>query len=442
MGVRVAWRVSVVVVAVCLASVVPAGAGGGDVLWKIEGQTAGLGLVHHVTEDGNRVLAVGMAGRFSATESPKLLVRLQDAATGTTLWSREDTPATGGGFANHAILKGARAYVTGVLSRGMPFYDRGFDSVVRVYDAHTGSVVWEDRTGAPASMPLTSTYGQGLVFAGGRLFAAMAYYGPVEAGTIIRAYDAATGRVLWEQIRRGESLEDHRAMLAVSGHVLFALVGSGETGPALVVRAHNAATGAPVWEDVYSADGSTLAKAAIANVAGRVFVLGLQGADFGQPHLIVRSYDGTSGTLLWQDLRTAPWGHTASAIATAGSYVFAAGTFTDDFNMYSLVRALDTYSGAVLWEATADLNDGEVLDMAVIGDRLITVGMTYWPDYDVLVRAYDIRTGAVLWQDKHDVAGGVDGAMTVSVAPGRIVAAGWGSVSGDATILMRAYAPR
>ena len=120
MNATMAWRLSLVV-ALCLVSVVPAGADGGDVLWQIEGAGAGIGRINYVTEDSNRLLAVGHTGRFGQTSSrPRFLVRLHDAATGGLAWSHEETSAAQG-YASHGVLKGARAYVTGYVAQGPAF---------------------------------------------------------------------------------------------------------------------------------------------------------------------------------------------------------------------------------------------------------------------------------------------------------------------------------
>ena len=89
---------------------------------------------------------------------------------------------------------------------------------------------------------------------------------------------------------------------------------------------------------------------------------------------------------------------------------------------------------------------GEVTDVTVIGDRLVTVGWvgtSAEAGMNILVQAHDIRTGARQWEDLHDVAGKKDYAMSVSATAGRIVVGGLGSTAaGDENIMMRAYRPR
>src|SRR5262245_2231442 len=105
-----AWRL-VIVIVLSLASLVAARADGGDVLWQLQCEGGGCGQIQDVTEDGNRLLAVGLASHWT---TPRLLVQLHEAATGQALWSHRDTAE---GYVSHAVLKGARAYVAGGVQR-------------------------------------------------------------------------------------------------------------------------------------------------------------------------------------------------------------------------------------------------------------------------------------------------------------------------------------
>jgi outer membrane protein assembly factor BamB len=438
MTVSLAWRACGVVLALCLASVLPEHADGGDVLWQIEGDGAGFGQIQYVTEDGNRLLAVGAAGRWNGPEKAHPLVRLHDAATGTVLWSHRGTAP---GYVSHAVLKGARAYISGGDG----------DFLVRAHDAHTGAVVWEDRHDVSTSTPGTDGFAHAVAFAGGRLFA-VGYYGdgiPTVLGTMIRAYDAATGRLLWQENRPWEifGTSTQRSMIAVGGHVIVALTGLPTAGSPMTifVRAHNASTGATVWEDRYSANNYGDARAAIFNVANRVFVTGVLGNSDGFTDLTVRAYDGTSGAVLWHDVRSEPGGvsHESVGIATAGSYVVAAANLYREDGFPTLLRALDTASGTLLWE-TIEPDVAYLTDVAIVGDRVISVGCVGDGPIGTLVRTHDLRTGTRQWQEHHEVAGGISScASAVSAAPGRVVIGGGStSASNETSILMRAYRPR
>ena len=433
------WRLCVAIV-LCATSVVPvpAGADGGDVLWQIQGDSAGLGQIQYVTEDGNRLLAVGFAGHLN---TPRLLVQLHDAATGAASWTHRDAAE---GYVSHAVLKGARAYVAGGVQRSSAW---GHHFLVRAYDAHTGSIVWEDRHDVSSSTPGEYGLAHAIAFAGGRLFAIGFYAGPTEGGTLIRAYDAATGRFLWQQNRPGEGFgsSDQRSMIALGGHVIVALNGWTPEGFAVaIVRAHSAVTGAMVWEDRYSAHDYGAARAAIWNVAGRVFVTADLGNSAGFGDLSVRAYEASSGTVLWHDVRSkpAPIHHASVGLASAGSYVVAAANMCDEEECPTLVRALDTETGALLWE-TVERGTADLTDVAIVGDRVISVGYAWGDTFVALVRAHDIRTGTLQWEDKRDVGSQPSYANAVSAASGRVIIGGASvKADDDRNILLRAYRPR
>ncbi len=142
----------------------------------------------------------------------------------------------------------------------------------------------------------------------GRIFAAT----QTVEGIVVRAYEAATGTLLWSEVwDAGGNVDQVRSMVAGPGAVVVVgqrAYGEDIPGPdsQLIVRAYDPVGGAPLWEDrVRRYDHSSAVAVAVSR--NRVFVLGsIEIHDGTEPSdMLLRAYNASSGRLIWETMRPA-----------------------------------------------------------------------------------------------------------------------------------------
>jgi outer membrane protein assembly factor BamB len=179
----------------------------------------------------------------------------------------EDDPAT-------IVARDGRVFVGGWTTSG-DFQNRHFVFLVRAYDGKSGTVLWQDLFdyagigGAALS----------IVVEGQRVFAAGWVVNDVFKGEdlFLRAYDAASGRVLWQDRLDTGFGDEARVAVAADGRVYVGgtvntefVVGGAYEG---IVRSYRARNGRLVWE----ADDIRFPLVDILGLAvggGRVFAVG------------------------------------------------------------------------------------------------------------------------------------------------------------------------
>src|SRR4029077_9391886 len=152
-----------------------------------------------------------------------------------------------------------------------------------------------------------------------------------------RAFDAATGAVLWTAFDHGPGAGDDQAQsLAVSPDGSRVFVTGSSSDPQGTFRyttiAYDAATGARRWVARYSYQHlrADAASVAVSPSGTQVFVTGGSAGPTGQSSFATVSYDAATGASQWVARYTAQLGRTAGAAAVAvspdGSTVYVAGT--------------------------------------------------------------------------------------------------------------------
>ncbi|MBM4127011.1 MAG: hypothetical protein FJ247_06640 [Nitrospira sp.] len=183
-------------------------------------------------------------------------------------------------------------------------YQNEFDSsiTVKVYDAISGEVlsedvyelsIKEDRNGARAHAS------NGRIFAGG--------VGPGAtdlSNFMLRVYDAKTGEFQWAgqlNLTPNEGGKPgHTISTLVPRRAVVTKVEGAEADaqqPHFLLRAFDASTGGVVWEDEFSTDGKGVAKGKL--IAARQADEGLQQADTFD--FRVRMFGRDGQTILWED---------------------------------------------------------------------------------------------------------------------------------------------
>ena len=404
---------------------------GGDLVWSDRFDTGRQEGATAIAANANRVFAAGMTQ--NATDND-LLVRAYDARTGALLWeNRED----GGAFEQAVAIAsvGGKVFAAGISSvPPFPFHNA---ALLRAYDATSGVILWEDLVDdAELSTGFNAIAAHGpRVFASGSEVLA----GGVGAG-LLRAYNAGNGDLLWQATVSPRATLGAVTALGASVFVAGATINSSSIFEFLV-RAYDARTGELRWESD-QADGIAVA---ITTSGGRVIVAGGLANGSGNFDPVVRVYDATSGDLLWENRQAAgDFGGILRSVTTRGGRVFSAGSVVNfATNEDILVRAYDVRTGSMLWESQHDGGDSDdegANSVAVTGSRVAVAGSVRVAGTEqFFVRAYDVRTGAAAWEDTQ---GGADGFATAAVALGdRFFAAG---VSTEATqdFVVRAYEAR
>ncbi len=192
-----------------------------------------------------------------------------------------------------------------VLAAAFGFQAAGSSTItVRTYDAPTGAILSEDSFDVNVKEEGAAEHDEnkGRIFAGG-----IGTDSKGKSTFILRVYDAETGRFLWEgqlnllKLGEGGTMKASAALIPSNPAVVQTSADSQEPLQTLFyVRAVNPVTGGLVWQDQFVPGSRKRARA--------------EGVLFDAPRvrsihepighmfdLVVRTYDRTSGTLLWED---------------------------------------------------------------------------------------------------------------------------------------------
>jgi TolB-like protein len=296
-------------------------------------------------------------------------------------WSDSfDREGAGWDWALSVAVKDNRLFTAGMTETA----SGGSVFSIRAYNANGGQLLWENHYDREEAL------GDGagdVAVEDGRVF--VAGWSQTSAGGYsfsVRAYDAIGGRLLWENHfdREGE-LEDWANKIVVKGNKVFA-VGATETeagGFALTVRAYDACTGRLLWQNYYDREGAGWDVAYAVTVEGdKVFVGGTTETTEGGFAFTVRVYDARNGSLLWQDNydREGNLSDWVTSMVTSGDRLFVAGaTETTEGGLAMTVRAYNARNGQLLWDDNYDREgtgwDG-AFNVAVHGDNVFAVGAT------------------------------------------------------------------
>jgi putative pyrroloquinoline-quinone binding quinoprotein len=369
------------------------------------------------------------------------LVGGASGAGGDLVWEDQVDKAGGADGVNALAIRKGQVFAAGSDTNAAG----NRDFLVRAYRANTGVLLWADQVdqAGDADRAFALAVGAGQVFAAG--------FGTNTAGNqdfLVRAYDPKSGALLWEDQLDRAGFNDVAEALAVQGRQVFA-AGSSEPGAGnqdFLVRAYDAKSGAVLWEDQADTAGRNDVAFALAVRAGQVFAAGFGTNAAGNQDFLLRAYQAKDGALLWEDqVDQAGFDETAFALAVGEGQVFAAGSGqraagNEDF----LVRAYDAKSGALLWEDQVDPAGGfdGANALALARGRLFAAGFVTNAagHFDVLIRAYEAKTGALLWADQVDHAGFDDAALALTVQGGQVFIAGFGTkAAGNNDFLVRAY---
>lgn len=291
------------------------------------------------------------------------------------VWPRQLTRkwrmAVGPGYATPLVV-GSRLYV---------FAREGASEVLSAHDAQTGRRIWASPYPAPYAIaaPGATRHGNGPkgtpAYADGRVFT-------LGISGILTAFDAATGRQLWQKAAPAiEPKYGTATSPLVERGLVIVHVGGHDQG---ALTAFDAATGAVRW--AWAGDGPGYASPVIAEFGGVRQVVGLS-----QEH--VAGVDLATGALLWkQPFKNAFWTNIATPVIYRDTVVVSANAVGT--RAYRVTKGSAGWSAEPVWtneDVQLNLSNPVLVGEALIGMSAKNSGQFF---------SLDVRTGTTHWKSK------------------------------------------
>jgi outer membrane protein assembly factor BamB len=278
-------------------------------------------------------------------------------------------------------------YATPIVigNRVYAFTRQNENEVMRALDADSGKVLWETTYAAKFNMsPATARHGPGPkstpTFANGRLFT-------LGMSGIVTAFDAATGKQLWQKPAPPVEPRFHTAQSALVDRGVVILHVGGHSQGALT--AFDAATGALKW--AWDGDGPGYGSPILAEFGGTRQVI-----VFSQENLV--GVDAASGQLLWRVPFVARSITNSITPLVYGQTVIVSGQ-GKPLTAYTISKRNDQWTAELAWEN--DQLQMSFSNPVLVRDALFSLsplnsGQFFWAD---------ARTGATLWRSEPRQAG-------------------------------------
>jgi outer membrane protein assembly factor BamB len=260
------------------------------------------------------------------------------------------------------------------------------NEVMRAIDADSGKVVWETSYPAPFHMnPATARHGPGPkstpTYADGRLFT-------LGISGIVTAFDAATGKQLWQKPAPAVEPMYHTAQSALVDHGLVILHGGGHNQGALA--AYDAATGAVKWS--WGGDGPAYGSPIVAEIGGTRQVI-----TFSQANLV--GVDATNGRLLWRvPFEARSTTNAITPLVYSGQTVIVSGQ-GKPLTAYTIAKRNDRWAAELAWEnpqLSLSFSNAVLVGDALFSMSAMNSGQFFWAD---------AKTGKTLWTSSPRQAG-------------------------------------
>ena len=251
------------------------------------------------------------------------------------------------------------------------------DEVMMALDARSGEIIWRTSYPAPFGMnPATARHRAGPkstpTFADGRLFT-------LGMSGIVTAFDAETGRQLWQKPAPPVEPLYHTAMSpVVEGDLMIVHVGGHDDG---ALTAFDVATGDIRWS--WDGDGPAYGSPVVVELEGTRQVV-----TFTQENLVGVSV--ATGDLLWRRP------YTTQATTTSQTPILYRNTLIETgrgngITAFRVVRLADRWTTEDVWhtdDVSLHMTNGVVIDGVLFGLSHLNSGQYFGLDLD---------TGQVLW---------------------------------------------
>ena len=278
-------------------------------------------------------------------------------------------------------------YATPIIvgNRVYQFSRQGEDEIMRAIDAATGKVVWQQGYAAPFNMvAATKRHGPGPkstpTYADGRLFT-------LGMSSIVTAWDAATGKVLWQKPGGAVQPMFHTAMspLVDRGQMILH-VGGHDQG---ALTSFDPVTGAVKWQ--WTGDGPAYGSPVIAEIGGQRHLM-----LFSQKNFI--GVDPVNGQLLWSTPFEARSITNSITPLVYGNTVIVSGQ-GKPLTAYAIAKRGDKWAVDLMWEnpqLSMSFSNPVLVRDAVFSLSPLNSGQFFWAD---------AKTGKTLWVSEPRQAG-------------------------------------
>ena len=279
-------------------------------------------------------------------------------------------------------------YATPIVvgNRVFAFSRQQENEVMRAVDADSGKIIWETSYPAPFKMnPATARHGPGPkstpTYADGRLFT-------LGISGIVTAFDAATGKQLWQKPAPPVEPLFHTAQSAlVDRGVVILHVGGHNQG---ALTAFDPSTGAVKW--TWTGDGPAYGSPVIADIGGSHQVI-----TFSQNSLV--GVDAANGQLLWSvPFQARSITNSITPLVYDGRTVIVSGQ-GKPLTAYTIAKRDDKWSAEMAWEnpqLSLSFSNAVLVGDAVFSMSAMNSGQFFWAD---------ARTGKTLWASSPRQAG-------------------------------------
>ena len=279
-------------------------------------------------------------------------------------------------------------YATPIVvgNRVFAFSRQQDNEVMRAVEADSGKIIWETSYPAPFKMnPATARHGPGPkstpTYADGRLFT-------LGISGIVTAFDAATGKQLWQKPAPPVEPLFHTAQSAlVDRGVVILHVGGHNQG---ALTAFDPSTGAVKWS--WTGDGPAYGSPVIADIGGTH-----QAITFSQNSLV--GVDAASGQLLWSvPFQARSITNSITPLVYDGRTVIVSGQ-GKPLTAYTIAKREDKWSAEMAWEnpqLSLSFSNAVLVGDAVFSMSAMNSGQFFWAD---------ARTGKTLWTSSPRQAG-------------------------------------
>ena len=324
---------------------------------------------------GATVLCLGVASGAAAQDWPQWRGPNRDGVTSfqvpgtwpdglTEQWKVE----VGSGYAT-PLLVGDHLYL---------YARQQDDEVMLALDPESGETIWRSAYAAPFEMnPATAPHGPGPkstpAYADGRLFA-------LGMTGVATAFDAASGRQLWQTQASGVHPLYHTAMSpVVDGDLVIFHVGGHDDG---ALTAFDVATGDVRWS--WSGDGPAYGSPLVVELEGARQVVA-----YTQDNIVGLAVQ--TGQLLWRRPFETEYQTTSQTPILFNNTLIQAGR-GNGITAFRVVREADAWTTADVWhtdEASMHMTNGVVVDGVLFGLSHLNSGQYFGLDLD---------SGEVLWK--------------------------------------------
>ena len=308
-----------------------------------------------------------------------------------------------------------------VVAGGGGGYD-DIDAIVAAFDRRSGQQLWLERLdfGGDEWVSVLTTW-QNTVFLIGNSF--------------VHAYALADGSTRWSALSDLAGTHEGFFGATVAEERLVVV---GTANGRMLVRAYDARSSAVLWEDNAGSEFIVNERATwVTATAERVYVAGSRAIVLGRTEpYVVRAYDARSGKRLWEST----FGYevnTARGLAVIGNTLVLTGErfVRAAFRWHMEVRGLDAASGKVRWRRGADMRSTRITFVSLDGSAILAGTSGALP----VLLSYDPDTGTLRSEGaKEHLRRGEISAL--AVAGNTVIATGGAARhGGDYGLLLRGY---